>query len=161
MVRFIKYSVLGFMLVLSLTITGVTYASDDAWVLTENGYKIWNPCSAPNETVSWSGDADDENYATGKGIIKWGEDGKLIMSYDGDVVKGKAHGKGVMTWPDGDRYEGDFVNGEMTGKGVLTCSEGDRYEGDFVNGERKGYGTFYRCDGTTQQGQWDNDAFVG
>ena len=137
MVRFIRYSVVGLVLALSLTITGVTYA-DDAWVITEIGYKIWNPCSAPNENVSWSGGADDKNYATGKGTIKWVEDGQLIMTYDGDVVKGKANGKGVMTWPDGDRYEGDFVNGE-----------------------RKGYGTFYRCDGTTQQGQWDNDEFVG
>ncbi|MDT8900112.1 hypothetical protein [Anaeroselena agilis] len=161
MFRFIRYSVLGLVLALSLTITGVSYADDGTWSLTDNGYKIWNPCPQPNETVTWSSGADEEKYATGKGVIQWFEDGKPVMGYEGDVVKGKANGKGIATWPDGDRYEGDFVDGNMTGKGVATCVSGDRYEGNFINGKMNGYGTYYHSDGTIQQGQWENDEFVG
>lgn len=160
MYRFIKNSMPGLVLMLSLVIiTGAAYA-DGAWSVTNNGYKIWNICSEPTATVTWSGRADDENYATGKGIIQWLEDGELDLSYDGDVSKGKANGKGIMSWPSGDRYDGDFVDGNMTGKGIFTCIKGDRYEGDFVNGRMNGYGTYYYSDGTVKQGKWVNDEFI-
>ena len=38
-------------------------------------------------------------------------------SYQGDVVNGKAHGKGVLTCPDGRQYTGDFQHGLFHGKG--------------------------------------------
>ena len=34
--------------------------------------------------------------------------------YEGDLVDGIQHGKGVYVWDDGTRYEGDFFEGNIT-----------------------------------------------
>ena len=61
--------------------------------------------------------------------------------YEGDVVDGKATGRGVIIWPQGDRYEGDCVDGKRHGRGVMTSpNDRYRYEGDFVNGKFHGRG---------------------
>lgn len=136
MLRLVRYSILGLVVALSLSITGVTYA-EGSWSLTDNGYKIWSPCQQI-ETVRWSGSFDNNNYAAGKGTIQWLEEGALVMSYEGDVVKGMANGFGIVSWPDGERYEGNFINGKM-----------------------HGYGTYYHSDGSVERGQWNDGEFIG
>ena len=50
------------------------------------------------------------------------------------------HGKGVYTWPDGNRYTGEYVNGKKEGWGVYTYSNGKEFEGTWKNGKQEGYG---------------------
>jgi hypothetical protein len=89
----------------------------------------------------YSGDCSN-GLANGKGKAS-GRDG-----YVGEFKGGDMHGKGVYTWPSGNRYEGDFANGKLSGKGVFTWSRGSRYEGDFVDGKRSGFGIFYNINGS-------------
>ena len=74
--------------------------------------------------------------------------------YEGHVVNGKPHGKGILYRADGDRYEGDFVDGKRTGKGTFYWANGDRYEGDFVDGKRTGKGTYYWPNGNCYEGDF-------
>lgn len=39
-------------------------------------------------------------------------------TYDGDLVEGRLHGRGKLTFPDGMTYEGDFDNNTISGQGV-------------------------------------------
>lgn len=58
--------------------------------------------------------------------------------YEGDVVDGKKHGKGVWCFNDGRRYSGEFVNDKIQGKGVFYYSLGHTYMGtwsDYGNGK--------------------------
>jgi hypothetical protein len=61
--------------------------------------------------------------------------------YEGEVassgtrVNGKPHGKGKLTYADGEIYEGGFVDGEFQGKGKYMFPDSAVYEGDFVDGE--------------------------
>ena len=50
------------------------------------------------------------------------------------------HGKGVYTWPDGNRYTGEYINGKKEGWGVYTWSSGKEFEGTWKNGRQDGYG---------------------
>ena len=43
----------------------------------------------------------------------------------------KIEGKGVWSWPNGDKYIRNFKNGKYNGYGVLVYNDGKRYEGDF------------------------------
>ena len=63
------------------------------------------------------------------GEVKAGEDGQDIPN-----------GKGVMTWPKGDKYEGDWVDGKREGKGRFVSYEGDIYTGEFKNDMKSGKG---------------------
>jgi len=74
------------------------------------------------------------------------------VRFEGNFVDGI--GKGVMSWPNGDRYVGDWVDGKRTGVGVLTRANGDRYEGDFVDGKWSGKGVFTAAVGTRYEGNW-------
>jgi hypothetical protein len=38
------------------------------------------------------------------------------------------HGTGTITFADGEKYTGDWIEGKRTGRGVFTWPDGDRYE---------------------------------
>jgi len=59
---------------------------------------------------------------------------------------GQLHGKGVLTWADGESYDGEFIQGQRTGKGVYISQGGDRYEGSFTEGKRDGQGVLISAD---------------
>ncbi|OPZ58557.1 MAG: MORN repeat protein [Candidatus Aminicenantes bacterium ADurb.Bin508] len=80
--------------------------------------------------------------------------------YEGEVVNGKPHGRGIQTKPDGGRYVGDWVDGKKHGKGVMTWPEGARYEGDFVDGNFHGKGTYTWPEGY-YKGDWVEGHMTG
>ncbi len=46
----------------------------------------------------------------------------------GQLKDEEMHGKGEMTFGDGDKYTGDWIEGKRTGQGVYIFADGDRYE---------------------------------
>ena len=78
----------------------------------------------------------------GRGVMAYSNG----MRYDGDWVNGVRKGKGNFTWPNGDRYEGEFHN-SIYGQGVYTWANGDRYEGEFVDDIRTGNGIVVMANG--------------
>ena len=44
--------------------------------------------------------------------------------YQGEMVAGKAHGKGKATYNNGDMYEGEYAKGRRHGYGVYTFADG-------------------------------------
>ncbi len=66
-----------------------------------------------------------------------GNDG---LKYEGQMLNGWYHGKGVLRTIYGNVYAGDFVNGYMHGNGKLVYSNGQIYEGEFVNDTIHGNG---------------------
>lgn len=73
--------------------------------------------------------------------------------YDGPLVDGKAFGKGVCTWSNGDQYDGEWQNSCMHGRGVYVWkNKGCRYEGDYVDGLMHGEGEFRSNDDGVYKG---------
>lgn len=68
---------------------------------------------------------------TFKGVLKdgkpsWGTLTDLCgIIYEGEFQDGRIQGKGIMTFPEGQRYEGDFVNEKFEGSGMLGQTETD------------------------------------
>jgi MORN repeat len=83
-----------------------------AWITAKNKpCKIWNPEPQPNESVTWSGPCKG-GYASGNGILRWTENGKPDVEFDGDYANGKRNGHGVLITPDGKRAEGQWADDE-------------------------------------------------
>ena len=90
---------------------------------------------------------------------------KGAAEYRGEFRAGRKHGKGVKTWPNGDRYEGEFVADQKQGYGSYRWGkgpwEGERYDGSFVADRRQGYGTYWWPIGDVYDGPWEADRPTG
>ncbi len=98
--------------------------------------------------------------AQGHGVARGGTE------YRGEFRKGMKDGKGVKTWPWGDRYEGSFAEDRRSGKGMYIWGEaspwaGERYVGDYVADQRHGQGTYYWPNGDRFDGLWKEDRRYG
>ena len=89
-----------------------------------------------------------------------------VAQYKGGFKAGRKHGKGVKTWPSGDRYEGDFVEDRKEGVGTYTWGRfsvwaGEKYSGDYRNDRRHGFGSYEWPGGDRYTGPWENDVITG
>ena len=107
-----------------VTFAGILLVASGAWAQTEKQAppdwitttnqpcKVWNPEPQPNESVTWSGACKD-GLATGQGILRWTENGKPDVVYEGGYANGKRNGHGVMTTPEGQRVEGVWIDDKL------------------------------------------------
>ena len=99
-------------LISSGAVIQVNASTPPGWITATNqSCKIWNPGPQPNESVTWSGPRKG-GFASGKGILRWTEDGKPDAEFDGEYAHGKRNGFGVLITPDGQRIEGDWADDE-------------------------------------------------
>lgn len=85
-------------------------------------------------------------------------------TYEGEerTSDGKRHGKGKITFKDGNYYEGDFKDDLFDGRGTLIMKrEGSKYVGSFSRGKRNGHGTEVFGDGSSYCGEFKDDKLCG
>jgi len=108
------------------------------------------------EMIMWNGDnySGDwkDNHIEGIGTLNLQS---LNISYTGEFVGGKFHGKGSLTNYLG-TYTGDFEHGKQTGEGRMEYATHDIYEGQWKNGLRHGNGKMISQEGI-YFGNWAKD----
>ncbi|XP_032086892.1 radial spoke head 10 homolog B-like [Thamnophis elegans] len=97
-----------------------------------------------------------KNVQMNHGTYKW-PDGSM---YEGEVKNGIRHGFGMYkcgTYPVS--YIGQWVEGKRHGKGTIYYNESGSswYEGDFVNNIKSGWGVRRYKSGNIYEGQWERD----
>ena len=80
------------------------------------------------------------------------DDGK----YNGHVINGKAEGKGIAYFNNGDKYDGEWCNDKKEGNGIYYFNNGARYEGYFIKDKRDGKGIYFYHNGDIYEGYWKN-----
>ena len=95
------------------------------------------------------------------------------INYEGDVNEdGLYHGKGVITYSNGEKWVGEFKDGDpYNGQGTYTFSEGRKYPngreyggkyvGEWKDGKRNGQGTFIFPDGEKYVGEYKDGKYNG
>ena len=53
------------------------------------------------------------------------------IDYAGELVNDKPHGKGTITYENGDSYEGEWKEGKKHGQGTLFFDDGSKVVGEF------------------------------
>lgn len=90
---------------------------------------VWDNNPKHGEAVSWSGDRDDDGYATGKGTVTWYKVERKgltgfhipsanyipIVAYSGKMVRGKLTGS-VETVENGKKFHAKFTDGRKVGR---------------------------------------------
>jgi len=106
----------------------------------------------PNRGNSYEGTLlDGERH--GRGVLKL----RTGDRYVGGWFHNQKHGWGIRTCADGTVYNGDYESGVRHGCGILTISNGEKYEGQWRKGKKHGYGIYTWRDGSTYQGNWKDD----
>jgi len=62
---------------------------------------------------------------------------------------------------DGRVYQGQWLRGKMHGYGVVYCNAGIKYDGTFVAGKKEGHGILTLEDGRIYVGPFENDCMQG
>jgi hypothetical protein len=89
------------------------------------------------------------------------QEGPVTYS-DGSMYEGESnehgmrHGKGRLTFANGDVYQGDFADDQMHGQGRYMYSNRSIYDGSFVEGQQHGSGTYEWAVGTRYVGPFAN-----
>eukprot|EP00164_Ancoracysta_twista_P004954 GFYU01006740.1.p1 GENE.GFYU01006740.1~~GFYU01006740.1.p1 ORF type:complete len:329 (-),score=67.11 GFYU01006740.1:74-1060(-) len=90
-------------------------------------------------------------------------DGKMWVyegKYRGEWAYGLRHGKGFMTYPEGDTYSGEWVKGIRQGFGTETYSCGGELTGQWSKGKRHGCGVFRWPSGKVEDREYDMGALI-
>src|ERR1700753_1771017 len=88
---------------ISLPAAAQEQSSPPGWITATNQRcKIWNPEPQAHESVTWSGKCKN-GLASGKGVLRWTENGKPDAEFDGEYANGKRNGAGTLITPGGQR----------------------------------------------------------
>lgn len=146
--------------VMSMSLIGASHA--DIWLKDPTtGCEIWSDGEAADkEIVTWSGSCIDGKASGFGGLVVHDKQG-LLLSFNGEMLKGKVHGAGALRFrndEDGgfDRYIGEFSDHLPMGDGIFESSEGWRLEAEFD-------GSFDTAVGTLRvyaEKESDNDAVI-
>jgi len=117
----------------------------------ETTIKVWDLQPELNRNFYWEGDVDEAGFATGKGKLRWREEGApdygpegLLSVYTGFLDAGKRTGKGKIRFANGEKYEGAWENDLPHGWGEFWYANGDYYQGYFSAGKMEGKGMYAR-----------------
>ena len=104
------------------------------------------------------GQLNNENKKEGRGLIEI-KDINLIGYFENDLVNGKA-----ITFDKDFKnkiFEGNYVKGKREGHGILIYENGDKYEGNFFNNVKNGEGIYHYKSGASWKGHFDADKMNG
>ena len=90
-------------------------------------------------------------------LVKYSDDWRKIMFYNGEFQKGKKHGEGELGWinkatSSNYSYQGRFKNDLKHGLGVEKGLNGEEFKGSFTEGLRDGKGELKFPSGTKYGG---------
>lgn len=96
----------------------------------------------------------------GRGTLTY-HPGRQEKKYEGEWQAGKIHGRGIFKWTSGARYEGEFKESWKEGEGIYFYDDGGKYQGSYIRNNRHGNGTMTYADGNKYSGEWKNNEYNG
>lgn len=141
----------------------VTYEKDHSNDLTDRFQTMhWGKFTRPNGDV-WEGEQVnnffDPDLACGRFVVK-----RADSTYDGQVLHGKWHGFGTLTFEAGlvtGEYIGEWHHSIRQGNGIEIFDDGEKYEGEWKYDKYNGHGKITYADQSTYEGQFKDNEWHG
>ena len=104
--------------------------------------------------INYEGNVNDEGKYHGKGVITYSNGEK----WQGDWKEGEPfNGLGTLIWPSGEKYSGEYKDGKpFNGKGIYIWPTGEKYVGVFRDGQRNNTGTYTWPSAEKYVGEFEN-----
>ena len=114
---------------------------------------LFTSCATPPR-ITYEGEQNQEGKYHGKGVITYSNGDK----WEGEFKDGLPfNGQGTYTYPDSSSYKGEFKDGLFNGQGTRTFSGGSKYVGEWKDNTFNGQGTLTFPDGSSYKGEFKND----
>ncbi|SVA98642.1 uncharacterized protein METZ01_LOCUS151496 [marine metagenome] len=111
----------------------------------------------PQESTNFGNDEVSPTQTVEMVDQKWPDGTK----YEGMILDGKFHGRGIYTYPNGDVYVGEFRFGKMQGEGQFSFTNGDKYVGSVSENAMHGKGKMTFVKGGHYMGYFSKNQFHG
>lgn len=126
-------------------------------------YAVRNPL--PEEFADWTGECDENGYASGPGFLAFtypiGAPDGYFAYVEGNFREGRLHGEGNYALLSGSVFRGMFVSGRRTGQGTFyNVKNGETFSGSFIDDKPHGLGTVTYTDGHAIRGLWQRGKWV-
>jgi hypothetical protein len=82
-------------------------------------------------------------------------------SYEGELLAGNRHGRGIMRFWNGNVYRGEFIDDKFEGTGEYMWVDGRTFKGQFKADKINGKGIACWPDGRVYDGEWSSDLADG
>ncbi|MGB5685814.1 MAG: hypothetical protein WBM35_08385 [Candidatus Electrothrix sp.] len=152
------------LLVTFLCLTASAVWAKGGWIIDQKTQcEVWDPTPTPNQSLTWSGECEN-GKANSEGIAKWHKGNKVVSSIQGVMKEGRCLGECLAIVSSGKgkfKYIGQLKDNDLHGKGILTWPDGNEYSGDWIEGKRHGSGKFVWKNGTQYIGDWRDDKSTG
>lgn len=131
------------------------YTPEHSYIMyagTKNEKKVWLQKLRTAVAQALHGEEANESYEieSRKATFTY-KDGR---NYCGNLVSGKRHGHGTLSWPNQAKYQGDWRDDDRCGVGELLYNCGDKYKGQWLDDKQHGTGTLHYINGDVYHGQW-------
>jgi hypothetical protein len=83
----------------------------------------------------------------------------LTATYTGEIVAGKRHGRGALSFANGVLHNGEWKDDKMNGRGTLINADGSAWECEWKDGKMNGLGTYIPANGSSYKGIWIDGNF--
>ena len=112
------------------------------------------PAAPATTTACVSGDCQG-----GQGVLEYRQGGTVIRTYVGDFRGGSPHGRGSITFADGDIYAGSWTSGRRRGTGVYHHASGRTFVGSYTS-DVDAEGAVVEADGTVRNARLVGGSYV-
>lgn len=115
-------------------------------------FTYWNAVEVDNNEAKDDGSSINTNNDTVQNHAL--QNGGRYLSYKGEWVDFKKHGKGELVFANGDVYTGDFRKDMRAGFGLMVFASGKRYSGEWKKDYPHGPGRVSYPNGEVYEGVW-------
>ncbi|XP_058750374.1 uncharacterized protein LOC131623375 [Vicia villosa] len=109
-----------------------------------------------NDEIIYEGDCV-KGKITGKGLLIWPSGTNYVGNFDKNCL----HDNGTYTWKDGSVYIGNWKNNKTDGKGIMKWANGDFFDGCWSKGVRHGSGVYRFANGDVCIGKFKSKFLYG